>query len=71
MAQRIFWYLRHFGSRPNLGPFVAYANILAIIEQKQEIIIFFNKLFQRQIFIVFGRNKDQIKELFLNFMNMQ
>ena len=71
MTQRIFWYLRHYGSRPNLDLFVASANILAIIEQKQEFIIFFNKLFRRQIFIVFGRNKDQIKGVFLNFMNMQ
>ena len=71
MTQRIFLYLRHFGSRPVLDLFGASANILAKIKQKQEIIIFFNKLFRRQIFIVFGRNKDQIKELFLNLLNMQ
>ena len=31
VTQRIFWYLRHYGSRPNLDPFGACANILAKI----------------------------------------
>ena len=70
-AQRIFLYLRIFSSRANLGLFGACAHILAKIKQKQEKNIFFNKLFRCQIIIVFGRNKDQIKDLFLNFMNMQ
>ena len=71
VTQLTFLYLRHFGSRAILDRFGACVKILAKTKQKQDFIIFFNKLFRRQIFIVFGRNKDQIKDLFLNFMNMQ